>query len=60
MMYMRILLIVLVFLGNKLNAQCVPKTVSLGNFKTVSGKVINDCMIGDSIIGNLTQARRFS
>ncbi len=57
MMYMRILLIVLVCLGNKLNAQCVSKTVSLGNFKSVSGKVIKDCIISYSTIGKLNEAK---
>ncbi len=40
-------------LGNKLSAQCVSKTVSLGNFKTVSGKEIKDCIIGYSTLGKL-------
>jgi homoserine O-acetyltransferase len=57
MMYMRILLILLVCLGNKLNAQCVSKTVSLGNFKAVSGKVIKDCIIGYSTIGKLNAGK---
>lgn len=50
---MKILLIALVCLANKLNAQCVPKTVSLGNFKTVSGKEIKNCIIGYSTLGKL-------
>ncbi len=56
MMYMRILLIVLVCLG-KLSAQCVSKTVSLGNFKTVSGKEIKDCIIDYSTIGKLNAGK---
>ena len=52
-MSMRILLIVLVCLANKLNAQCVPKTVSLGNFKTVSGKEIKNCIIAYRTLGKL-------
>ena len=50
---MKILLIVFVCFANKLNAQCVPKTVSLGNFKTVSGKEIKNCIIGYSTLGKL-------
>jgi homoserine O-acetyltransferase len=49
----KILLIALVCLANKLNAQQVPKTVSLGNFKTVSGKEIKNCIIGYSTLGKL-------
>src|SRR4051812_21841407 len=52
-MYTKILLIALVCLANKLNAQQVPKTVSLGNFKTVSGKEIKNCIIGYSTLGKL-------
>jgi len=51
--YTKILFIVLVCLGYKLNAQCVVKTVSLGNFNTVSGKQIKNCIIGYSTIGKL-------
>ena len=50
---MKILLIILVCLANKLNAQCVFKKVSLGNFKTVSGKEIKNCIIGYSTLGQL-------
>jgi len=39
---MKILFIVLVCLGYKLNAQCVLKTVSLGTFKTVAGNEIKN------------------
>jgi homoserine O-acetyltransferase/O-succinyltransferase len=56
MMYMTIFLIALVCLG-KLNAQCVQKTVSLGNFKTISGKVIRDCIIGYTTIGKLNPSK---
>lgn len=52
-MCLKIVLIVLVCFGNKLNAQCVTKTVSLGNFKTVSGKEIKNCIIGYSTLGKL-------
>jgi homoserine O-acetyltransferase/O-succinyltransferase len=57
MMYMKISLIVLVCLGNKLNAQSVSNTVSLGNFKTISGKKITDCTIGYSTSGKLNAAK---
>lgn len=50
---MKILLILLVCLANHLNAQCVLKTVSLGNFKTVSGKEIKNAIIGYSTLGKL-------
>src|SRR4030095_12540251 len=49
----KILLIALVCLANKLNAQHAPKIVSLGNFKTVSGKEITNCIIGYSTLGSL-------
>src|SRR6266536_1412842 len=52
-MSIRILLIALVCLANRLNAQCVPKTVSLANFKTVSGTEIKNCIIGYSTLGKL-------
>src|SRR5688572_8239018 len=57
MMYMRIIIIILACLGNKLNAQCISKTVSLGNFKTVSGKEIKNCIIGYCTIGKLNAGK---
>ena len=54
---MKILLIAFFCLANKLNAQCFSKTVSLGNFKTVSGKEIKNCIIGYSAIGKLNANR---
>lgn len=50
---MKSLLIALTLLGSQLNAQCVLKTASLGNFKTVSGKEIRNCSIGYRILGKL-------
>jgi len=50
---MKILFIVLVCLGYKLNAQCVLKTVSLGTFKTVAGNEIKNCIIGYRTLGRL-------
>src|SRR4030095_7639245 len=49
----RILLIVLVCLGSKLNAQCALKTASLGTFKTVAGNEIKNCIIGYRTLGKL-------
>lgn len=46
-------LIALVCFAYKLNAQSISKTVSIGNFKTVSGKEIENCIIGYSTIGKL-------
>jgi homoserine O-acetyltransferase len=48
-----ILLIVLTLLGSHLNAQCILKNASLGDFKTVSGKEIQNCTIAYRTIGKL-------
>jgi homoserine O-acetyltransferase len=47
------LVIVLTLLGIQLNGQCILKTASLGNFKTISGKEIQNCSIAYSTIGRL-------
>lgn len=48
---MKLLLAILLCLGSKLSAQYVSKTVSLGNFKTVSGQEIKNCIIGYTTLG---------
>jgi homoserine O-acetyltransferase len=48
-----LLLIVLTLLGSQLNAQCILKNASLGDFKTVSGKEIRNCTIAYRTIGKL-------
>lgn len=50
---MKSLLIALTLFGSQLNAQCILKTVSLGNFKTVSGKEIRNCSIAYRSLGKL-------
>ena len=52
-MDMKLLAIALLGLVSKLNAQCIFKTVSLGDFKTASGKEIKNCEIGYSTLGKL-------
>ena len=49
----KLLLIAFICLGDKLNAQCVLKTVSLGSFKTVGGNEIKNCIIGYTTLGKL-------
>jgi homoserine O-acetyltransferase/O-succinyltransferase len=52
--FMKSLLIIALFLsGSQLNAQCLLKTASLGDFRTVSGKEIRDCTIAYRTIGKL-------
>jgi len=50
---MKVLVIVFACTVYQVNAQCVANRVSLGNFKTVSGKTIKDCEIGYCTIGKL-------
>ena len=48
-----LLLIVLTLFGSQLNAQCILKTASLEDFKTISGKEIQNCTIAYRTIGKL-------
>jgi homoserine O-acetyltransferase/O-succinyltransferase len=50
-MNMKFLVFALLILVSKINAQCISKTVSLGDFKTVSGKEIKNCIVGYSTLG---------
>lgn len=50
---MKSLFIALTLFGSQLNAQCILKTASLGNFKTVSGKEIRNCSITYRTLGKL-------
>lgn len=50
---MKSLFIALTLFGSQLNAQCILKTASLGNFKTVSGKEIQNCSIAYRTLGRL-------
>lgn len=50
---MKSLFIALTLFGSHLNAQCILKTASLGNFKTVSGKEIGNCSIAYRTMGKL-------
>jgi len=47
------LIIALTLLVSQLNAQCILKTASLGDFKTISGKEIRNCTVAYRTIGKL-------
>lgn len=49
----KILVVVLLCFGDRINAQVITKRVSLGNFNTVSGKQIKNCIIGYKTMGKL-------
>ena len=50
---MKLLIVALVLISTQLNAQDVLKTASLGNFKTISGKEIQNCTIAYRTLGKL-------
>lgn len=50
---MKSLFITLTLFGSQLNAQCIFKTASLGNFTTVSEKEIRNCSIAYRTLGKL-------
>lgn len=57
MIWIRLLAIAPVFLCSTLSAQCVSKRVSLGDFKTSSGKEIKDCVVGYTTLGKLNASK---
>ena len=52
---MRLLICVLTITSFQLNAQCILKKTSIGNFKTVSGKEISNCTISYRTSGKLNK-----
>jgi homoserine O-acetyltransferase/O-succinyltransferase len=48
-----LLIIAMALFVSQLNAQCILKTASLGDFKTISGKEIRNCIIAYRTIGKL-------
>src|SRR6187399_1869033 len=49
----KILVIILAGFVGRLHAQCELKTVPIGNFTTIAGKEISNCIIGYSTLGRL-------